>query len=193
MVLEKPLTELGAGFPDSVVREGHLRCTVCGHLFTGPAVLDAHRNAFPPNHPLRRCLDVMEMQALDYVRRANGAWAAGMATQLYPSQARRLATVRQEWEHWDATGEVLPHERRVAGTRADQPALVPEVRPAPGAVLTAADPVTEARKREQARLRKRRQRGQDVTHPHQGTGSVTNASARPTSIRPARFSREPRP
>lgn len=164
--------------PQSVV---HWRCGVCGHTFTADAFV-AHRNAFPPSHPLNRCLDGMEMTALEYEPRARGAWAIGIATQKYPSQARRLATVRQEREHYEITGEVLPHERLVAGTRADQLALVPEVRPVPAAARAAAEPadaVAKARRREQARLRKRRQRARDVTHPRQSTVSVTSPAPQP--------------
>ncbi len=185
--------------PDPEPLATHWRCAACGHTFS-PAAFAAHRNAFPPNHPLHRCLDLMELQALEYERGASGAWALGTATNTHPSQARRLATLRQEFEHWQATGEVLPHERLVPGARTivgavtiGEPALVPEVRAAvPTAVRPAvapADAAEKARKREQTRLRVRRYRAKHggptsaappipVTHPPTDTGSVT-CGARP--------------
>ena len=156
--------------------DGHIRCPDCAHSFVGPAVYEAHRNTFPPGHPLRRCLDVTEMQALDYVRRASGAWASDSVTQLYPSQARRLATVRQQIEHYELTGEALRHERMVpaparmylrAERESDSTLSQPE--------RTLSDQPDAERRREKTRLRVRRyrSRAERVTRPIPGAGSVT--------------------
>lgn len=118
------------------------RCATCGHTFT-PAAFDAHRDAFPPHHPLRRCLDPMELQALGYERRVNGSWAVGLAD-TDPSATRRLATVRQEIEHFELTGEVLPHERVAARGRVK--------------LRRALQAAAAARRRQFDRLRKRYQR-----------------------------------
>lgn len=157
--------------------EGHIRCAACGHSFMGPAVFEAHRNAFPPAHPLRRCLDAMEMQALDYQRRASGAWVSGIGTQLHSSQARRLATVRQQLEHYELTGEVLPHQRMV-------PASVPAFLRAESETDKAhrqqpEDTADVYRRREQTRLRVRRHRAKRVTRPTPGRGSVTWRRGKP--------------
>lgn len=157
--------------------DGHIRCSDCAHSFVGPAVYEAHRNTFPPGHPLRRCLDVTEMQALDYVRRASGAWASDSVTQLYPSQARRLATARQQIEHYELTGEVSQHERLVpaparmylrAERESDSALSQPE--------RTPVRPPDAERRREKTRLRVRRYRCRrgDVTLPISGHGSVTS-------------------
>lgn len=165
-------------------------CALCGHRFT-PGALAAHRNAYPRSHPLHRCLDVTELTALAYQRGASGAWSVSNATEVCPSQARRLATLRAERERWQGTGEVPVHERLVPGTRAREPALVPEVRPVASPVAeptrgrsaaVPADAAANARKREQARLRKRRQRARHVTlNPVPAPsprGSVTRAARR---------------
>lgn len=156
--------------------DGHIRCSDCAHSFAGPAVYEAHRNTFPPGHPLRRCLDVTEMQALDYVRRASGAWASDGVTQLYPSQARRLATVRQQIEHYELTGEVSQYERLVpaparmylrAERESDSALSQPE--------RTLSEHPDAERRREKTRLRVRRYRRKaaGVTLPMPGEDSVT--------------------
>jgi hypothetical protein len=123
--------------------------------------------------------------SLGYERGASGAWVIGKLTDTAASAARRLATLRAERECWESTGQVPLHERLVPGG-ANQPALVPEVRPAvPAADRTAAEPadaVAKARKREQTRLRVRRYRARNVTHPHQphqSTGGVTSPAPQP--------------
>jgi hypothetical protein len=67
-------------------------CEDCGLRSTGSAY-HPHRNAYPPDHPLRRCADPMEMQALGYKRRrSDGAYTADLTTDASPSSARQLAT-----------------------------------------------------------------------------------------------------
>jgi hypothetical protein len=108
------LLVIGTGFPESAVPDGHLRCVLCGHMFAGPSAFDAHRNAYPLGHPLRRCLDGMELQALGYERQEGGSWAITSVTDAHPGAARRLATMRSQFEHWDATDEVVAQERMAA-------------------------------------------------------------------------------
>lgn len=160
------------------------RCSLCGHTFS-PAAFHAHRGAFPPNHPLRRCLDAMEMSALGYVRHADGSWAVTRTTERSASQAQRLPTVRRELEHWDNTGESLAHERlAVPRSRTKQPGIV--------------QIVAAARRRLKERLRKRRQRAKNVPPrnaplcPPQGMGQ-TPSQATDCKAQKMRPSREPRP
>lgn len=159
------------------------RCGVCGHTF-GSAAFDAHRAAFPPLHPLRRCLDAMEMSALGYMRHADGSWAVTRSTERSASQAQRLPTVRQELQHWDDTGESSTHERLAAPrSRTKQSGLV--------------QAVAAARRRQKDRLRKRRQRAGNVPPqtaplcPPHGVGQ-TPSQATDSKARKKRRWREPR-
>jgi hypothetical protein len=69
-------------------------CLACQKKFKDATPFLAH---FVHTHtPIERCLDADELKALDYEQGSNGVWRASIATQLLPSQANRLATVRQE-------------------------------------------------------------------------------------------------
>jgi hypothetical protein len=90
-----------------------LVCENCGIRFAGSAYY-THQNAYLPYHPLHRCLDQMELQALGYKRRkSDGAYTADLTTDAHPSSARQLATFRSEAEHYELTGDVPVHVRMV--------------------------------------------------------------------------------
>jgi hypothetical protein len=62
-----------------------LVCEECKLRFAGSAYY-THQNAYPPDHPLQRCADPMEMQALGYRRRrSDGAYSADLTTDVHPS------------------------------------------------------------------------------------------------------------
>jgi hypothetical protein len=88
-------------------------CETCGLPFVGSAY-STHQNAYPLDHPLSRCADPMEMQALGYKRRkSDGAYTADITTDTHPSSARMLATFRQEHEQYELTGDVPVHVRMI--------------------------------------------------------------------------------
>jgi hypothetical protein len=144
------------------------RCALCGHEYT-PAAFDAHRGAFPEHHPLRRCADPMEMTALGFERRLNGSWAIGTAN-THPAALRRLATVRQELEHFEPTGEVLPHERVSARGRVK--------------LRQALQAAAAARRRQFDRLRKRyqRKRARNVPLKRGGLWGTKGCADRPPQL-----------
>jgi hypothetical protein len=103
-------------------------CEECGIKFAGSAFY-THQNAYPPYHPLRRCADQMELQALGYRRRkSDGAYTADLTTEVHPSSARQLATFRQEREEYERTGEVPGHVRMVPRGWIDDSLAKPLVR-----------------------------------------------------------------
>jgi Zinc-finger of C2H2 type len=85
------------------------QCLFCKKLFKDATPFKAHFvNTFSE---IERCLDTEELKALDYEQGANGVWRATIVTQLMPSQAARLPTVRQEYTAWQAM-ESVKHELR---------------------------------------------------------------------------------
>ena len=90
-----------------------LTCETCGLRFVGSA-LYTHRIAYPTDHPLHRCCDPMELQALGYKRRkSDGAYTADLTTDTHPSSSRMLATFRAERELYELDGDVPGHVRMV--------------------------------------------------------------------------------
>jgi hypothetical protein len=88
-------------------------CEDCGIRFAGSAY-STHQNAYPTDHPLSRCCDPMELQALGYKRRkSDGAYTADLTTDVHPSSARQLATFRQEREQYELRGDAPVHVRMV--------------------------------------------------------------------------------
>jgi hypothetical protein len=162
---------------------GIWRCILCGHSFT-PAAFDAHRQAFPALHPLRRCLDAMELLALGYERRSSGCWALTPTTEVVPSAVQRLSSVREELEHYEHTGEVLAHQRMVG--------------PVPrGKLPGLGQAVSAARRRQKTRLRMRSLRARKCDAQNGPPVSPTGASHLPLQAadfkaRKLRLSREPR-
>lgn len=83
------------------------QCLFCKNHFKDATAFKAHFvNTFTP---VERCLSSHELKALDYEQSANGIWRQTILTQLLPSQAARLPSVRQELAAFNA-GESVRHE-----------------------------------------------------------------------------------